>query len=239
MSTDRWYFYVTAALLFLTVLVPIATTLSIGPECTNRKLTPKHRLLILGQHNAFRSEVSLGKTPKKEGGFAPSAANMYKLQWSCELESTAQKWADKCVFEHSPRADRPGTGENLFWSFGIGRSLGIDSILPIAAPSWWREYVDFGPVSDGDNRLTMKEIKKGIGHWTQMAWGSTTHLGCGFGNCSNTEMNYAYVVCQYRNAGNYMGKPIYDLGKPCSQDGDCTTLIGSRCLADEGLCTIA
>uniref|UniRef100_A0A0M3HM62 SCP domain-containing protein n=1 Tax=Ascaris lumbricoides TaxID=6252 RepID=A0A0M3HM62_ASCLU len=33
--------------------------------------------------------------------------------WDCDLENKAQKWADLCLFEHSPVAFREA-GENLY-----------------------------------------------------------------------------------------------------------------------------
>lgn len=42
----------------------------------------------------------------------------------------------------------------------------------------------------------------GAGHFTQMVWKSTTHLGCGDKWCSGRRL----YVCQYKPPGNVRGR---------------------------------
>ena len=73
----------------------------------------------------------------------------------------------------------------------------------------------------------------GIGHFTQLIWAKTEHVGCGFMVYNHPSVrNYdtQYYVCNYGPAGNYNGEVVYTGGATCSQ---CPP--GTSC-NDKGLC---
>ncbi|VDO51331.1 unnamed protein product [Brugia timori] len=88
--------------------------------------------------------------------------------WSCQLEISAQKWADQCIFRHSSRKQREGIGENLYayWS-----SANVEKFRDIAGTdagkSWWSElpqlYTD-----NPSNILTPEVYSQGVSHFTQV-----------------------------------------------------------------------
>jgi len=219
-------------LLFMAVL-PLAYTAT--GSCGGSVLSAKLVQTMLDQHNQKRSLIVRGKQSKRGGGFAPTGKNMYRLKWSCDLEQQAQRWANRCTFTHSQGKDRINAGENLYWIYGSG-DMSSGTRMPGATTSWWNEYTAKGPISNSQNKLTSSEFNKGLGHWSQMAWGATTELGCGFGSCKHSGQPSAYVVCQYRVPGNVLNQAIYDLGTPCKKDSDCTTYKGSRCSTSDQLC---
>lgn len=121
------------------------------------------------------------------------------LKWSNELAAYAQQWADHlassgCKMEHRPRS---GTwkqiyGENLF----MGTAGYFD--VADAVKFWESEKKDYkGPI-------TRKNFSK-VGHYTQMVWTSTTHVGCGVAVCGDQVI----IVCNYKPAGNRLGQKPY------------------------------
>ncbi|CAG9531210.1 unnamed protein product [Cercopithifilaria johnstoni] len=201
-------------------------------SCAGGQLTSKQRKDILRQNNKLRAELIRGKQVNKDGRYMPRGKNMLKLKWSCELERSAQQWANQCVFGHSPRDQRNGVGENVYayWSSASVESLrntaGTD-----AGESWWSElpklYKD-----NPSNNLTYKVSGQGILHFTQMAWGKTHSIGCGIAtNCDGGRT--LIVICHYKPNGNMINELIYELGEPCKRSSDCST---KKCSTKSGLC---
>ncbi|EYC33112.1 hypothetical protein Y032_0002g609 [Ancylostoma ceylanicum] len=61
--------------------------------------------------------------------------------------------------------------------------------------------------------------------FTQMAWATSYHIGCGVGDCSgNTN-----VVCRYIAKGKIIGEYVYKLGEPCTACDYGCTLEGVLC----------
>lgn len=109
------------------------------------------------------------------------------LTWSTELASTAQAWADKCVFEHSGGE----FGENL--AAGSG-----DYSISSGIEAWTSESADYDPSNPQ------------YSHFTQVVWKSTTELGCAYQMCDGIfDASYGkakFIVCEYNPAGNYIGE---------------------------------
>lgn len=56
-----------------------------------------------------------------------------------------------------------------------------------------------------------------IGHFTQVIWAETTHIGCGRTfSMSKNNFYSVYIYCNYGPSGNIVTKPVYKRGKPCS-----------------------
>jgi len=136
---------------------------------------------ILDAHNAFRARA----------GVAP-------LLWSEELAEEARQWAEHLArtltFEHS---GLPGAGENLALVPLPCRHLSRVVAL------WGQEQTHYRPgvfpaVSRTGNWLD-------IGHYSQIIWRRTTHVGCGG---SADRIGTLRFVCRYRPAGNRMGEPV-------------------------------
>jgi hypothetical protein len=149
---------------------------------TEAKVSDEDAQKALDLHNAARKEVGV-----------PA------LQWSPELASYAQAWADelaatKCDLDHRPKSGKwkQVYGENLYWSSSSA------SVMD-ACNSWLKEKKNFKnkPVTAGD---------KGTGHYSQMIWSSSAKLGMGLGVCKDGSV---IVVANYDPPGNYIGKKAY------------------------------
>lgn len=112
------------------------------------------------------------------------------LRWSETLQKLAQDWADQlrdagCAFEHRPNNR---VGENLTF-FAPRTSQRPEDV----AYGWYSE-------------VSLYDFAKGkfdfsTGHFTQLVWRGTRHLGCGVSTCNGGEI----WVCNYDPPGNMMG----------------------------------
>jgi len=122
------------------------------------------------------------------------------LQWSAELAGYAQAWADHlakdCKLEHRPYSGpwAQKHGENIFWGGGE------DYTVIHASESWYSEIKDYKY-----GVLTEKNWYK-TGHYTQMVWKSTTHIGIAKATCKDGAI---IIVANYSPSGNYMGEKPY------------------------------
>ena len=134
---------------------------------------------ILDAHNKWRSEVGVSN-----------------LEYSEELAQEAQKWANHlakhgCKLGHSKTVN----GENVFWSSASGATA------TEAVDDWGSEkqYYKKG------KKISASNYQK-FGHYTQVVWGKTTHVGAGRATCKNGGTIW---VCQYSPAGNVVGQKPY------------------------------
>ncbi|XP_041660842.1 cysteine-rich secretory protein 2-like [Cheilinus undulatus] len=160
---------------------------------------------IVNKHNELRRNVQ------------PTASNMLKMSWNSEAAANAQKWASTCAMKHSTKVSRKisssGCGENLYLS--KKRDSWSDAIQ-----SWYDEVNDW---RYGEGSINGRVV----GHFTQVDWYRSNHIGCGMAYCPNTDYKYFYV-CQYCPPGNYELTKPYKKGPSC---GDCP----NDC--EDGLCT--
>lgn len=144
--------------------------------------------------NAFQAAILEGHNRERAAmGLAP-------LHWSPALEAAAAQFARQLAsrgrLEHSPRAARPGQGENLWMG-----TRGAYSPAQMIA-SWTSEKSRFRPgifpaVSRTGNWAD-------AGHYSQMIWPATTQLGCGMARSAGHD----FLVCRYAPAGNIDGRRV-------------------------------
>ncbi|MFH4975135.1 hypothetical protein AB6A40_001844 [Gnathostoma spinigerum] len=183
------------------------------------------RKTILHTHNLLRSKLATGKVQNKTDGYLPKASNMNELIYDCELEKGAQKWADRCKFEHSSAFE---VGENIYWMYGTNLAhSGSAELFNTILNSWWDEVSTFGISS-------LKYLWNfETGHFTQQAWAETVKIGCGYAKCDKNPYIGGFIVCHYSPPGNWQDENIYQPGEPCSKcKGNCSKEY-------EGLCKVS
>lgn len=123
------------------------------------------------------------------------------LSWSSEISNYAQEWADYlakngCELTHRTSNTQNGKnyGENIGWSSSSSYQL-ID-----AAKAWFTEKEDF------KNEILTNDNWYKAGHYSQMVWRKTTHIGMGLAKCTNGSI---LVVANYNPPGNFMGEKPY------------------------------
>jgi pathogenesis-related protein 1 len=137
-------------------------------------------------HNRVRAAVQ--RPANYPGPWAP----VPPVAWSDDIASAAQAWAEhlrdtrKCGLLHSETRD----GENL--------AAGKDMDAERAVGMWAGEFANY-------RYSPAYEFEPRSGHYSQVVWRKTTHIGCGRATCGNN----AVVVCRYSPAGNSIGRTPY------------------------------
>ena len=127
---------------------------------------------LLAAHNRYRAAHS-----------APP------LQWSKDAASKAKTWAkrlaDTCVLEHG---NCDGMGQNIASMISSGGKVDLSGQQ--AVDNWYNEIKDYNYSSPGFSYNT--------GHFTQVVWASTTHVGA----AKVTKGSNCFVVANYLPPGN-------------------------------------
>ncbi|CAA94351.1 SCP domain-containing protein [Caenorhabditis elegans] len=168
------------------------------------------QLNLLNVHNEFRSQLALGQLSFR-GVKKPSASMMRKISWSKKLTNAATKFAETCPKNHSVVMN---TGESIFWHFSSSLST-PEQYATLAPQKWWNEFETNGWDSLIYNHASQRFQ---IGHAVQMAWHTTSKVGCGYSKCAvGTPEQTMVVVCRYFQKGNIEGEPIYNEGETCTK----------------------
>jgi uncharacterized protein YkwD len=141
---------------------------------------------VLAAHNQVRANASP----------AP-ATPLPALQWSAEDAEVARAYAEKCTFEHN--TNRGTRGENLYASSGTTAASEV-------VASWAEEAASYDYATG--------KCKGACGHYTQIVWAQTTHVGCAAKTCTTnspfgSKGSWEIWVCNYSPPGNFIGKKPY------------------------------
>lgn len=165
---------------------------------------------ILDAHNTARQAVALGTVPGQ-----PAASNMLEMFWDDELAAVAQRWADKCTLAHDRARDvaRFPVGQNIAVTWTTRTNAGAAPDFRRQVKSWFSEVEYFGFYS--------MPFTKGTGHYSQLVWGDTFLVGCGYSHYYDPSRGYTKLyVCNYGPGGNVIGAQPYLAGNPsCSAQG--------------------
>jgi pathogenesis-related protein 1 len=122
------------------------------------------------------------------------------LVWDDSLAETARDWVAMCrdqeaptgLIDHNPNRGQ-NVGENVFGSSG-------GATAQQAVMSWANEKNDYDYSTN-----TCSDV---CGHYTQIVWRSTTHVGCAIGSCRSLTFGTS-IVCNYTPAGNVGNQKPY------------------------------
>nr|XP_022910071.1 venom allergen 5-like [Onthophagus taurus] len=144
---------------------------------------------------------------ENRGGLSGTAELMYALKWDNQLEYVATCWNKQCQFDHDKcrsTEEFPKVGQNLYWSSGQACDWKRD--LDAALQGWYDEVKDMSDQCLHQFGVGCDTMK--VGHFTQLAWGSTARVGCSLveydGQCQ--------IACNYGPSGNFQGQPMYVRG---------------------------
>ncbi|XP_019894450.1 venom allergen 5 isoform X2 [Musca domestica] len=171
-------------------------------------ITEEEKEIILREHNRLRQTVATGRYPGQ-----PAAENMREIVWDDELADRAQKWAENCQFRHDPfrTINRFTMGQNLAIIWSTAPLDPDDGDFPSRIQNWFNEVQKY---SFGD------AWSPKTGHYSQLVWGETSLVGCGFAEYKDKSKYNKLYVCNYGPGGNVVGYNPYEAGKPsCSLYG--------------------
>jgi len=189
---------------------------SCGKTRNALRLSSKSALDIDKENNSTLTQLSainLGPSDKQFGQFEREARdthNKYRawhgvgpLHLDRKLCTVAQEYADILAttdtFIHS---NDPLYGENLYWSWSSDPRWVVPGRE--AVDSWYQEGRDYNySTEQGDTES---------GHFTQLVWSQSRHLGVGVAKSSTSDK--FIVVMKYHPAGNYLGKYRENVFKP-------------------------
>ena len=154
----------------------------------------------------------------REDLFNPKPVHkLAKLIWDDDLACVAQGWAEQCTTGHDQRDNReiPGkypqrvgsTGQNAAFAwYKKGKTYNTEDLV------WgWCDEQDQWQYNVGPK---FDESEFPVGHFTQMVWENTTHIGCGMATCDDGGgWEMLTIVCNYGPPGN-IGRPGEAKKKP-------------------------
>lgn len=193
-------------------------------------VTKKEIQEIMAAHNKYRQYVATGKVPG-----LPPAANMMELVWDNELAAVAQAHAKQCRFHHDcyscRRVSRFSAGQNMFLHYSSSLRLKPTNWASVVK-GWFDEYKLFNP-NEVDSFRTLQDS----GHFTQLIWAKTTHVGCGKARFKIKDEDWyrTLYTCNYGPMGNVIQSRVYQKGQPCSRCPNRTSCSPSV----PGLCRLA
>ncbi len=127
-------------------------------------------------------------------------AGVPPLRWADNLEAEAQVWARELIgrdrFAHDPALH--GHGENLWTGWG-GRVWTPEEMVG----EWIAEKADYR--HDAFPNVSRTGNWSDVGHYTQLVWRDTTHVGCAV----ETRGDRSVLACRYAPTGNIDGRRAY------------------------------
>ncbi|KAG8276350.1 cysteine-rich secretory protein LCCL [Homalodisca vitripennis] len=135
--------------------------------------------------------------------------------WDEELARKAQQWADQCINGHDSgsarRVSRFAVGQNIAssWTSPYPNRLGEYPDFASQIKAWFNEVYQY---RGGYSHST--------GHYSQIVWGDTHSVGCGYSYSHDGSRYTKLYVCNYGPGGNVLGYDAYRRGYPsCAQYG--------------------
>lgn len=149
-------------------------------------------------------QTAKGNEPGRMKGFT-DAHNRYRskvpvanLVWDAKIARYARQWANYlkrkgCAMQHRPRSGRykQKYGENLAWA--SGQKLDAYKVVKM----WHDEKKDYNYQNNSCRAV--------CGHYTQVIWKASRHVGCAMASCGRKEI----WVCNYDPPGNWVGQKPY------------------------------
>lgn len=144
----------------------------------------QHSSSSTGTQGDVQKAIAVHNDARKAVGTPP-------LSWSSQLAKEATAYAAELVRKGRLVHSDTDEGENLYWYSGTHANPLFE-----ASTSWASEIEDYRRERCCGNQFSQ------TGHYTQMIWSTTTHVGIGY---AITPSGQTYVVARYNPPGNWKG----------------------------------
>ncbi|VDL73138.1 unnamed protein product, partial [Nippostrongylus brasiliensis] len=175
------------------------------------------------------SELALGRVAKNNGRLLPTAMNMRKVRYNCDLETSARDTANRCI--ESIASNLPSNVQQNILKFPQSAAPNRMDAIVYAIRHWWKQ-VHLVPGIGMKAIYRAKHQGTPIMSFIKMAWARTLTIGCAVSG-KRICPPYWVAVCNYRVNGFVPETTVYEPGAVCSQCPGKT-----RCTMPEGLCTL-
>lgn len=136
----------------------------------------------------IKNTIDLHNKERAEVGSKP-------IKWSDEVAEYAQEWADELAKKGAFKHRRNGKyGENIYKAWG-------GNLTPSDATKAWASEK---PLWSGG---VFTKADMPAGHYTQMIWNNTNHVGCGKAVGADGSV---VIVCNYDPNGNWLNQNPVD-----------------------------
>ena len=128
-------------------------------------------------------DASFAKDCLKKHNYYRQKRGLQPFTWSAKLAQFAQKWSRQIANARKLFHSSGGFGENLYMTYNGDKSCSA------AIDSWYSEHRLYHgqPIGKGN----FKEY----GHYTQLIWKTTTHVGCAYADTADGKSRY--TTCEY------------------------------------------
>ncbi|WKY09842.1 hypothetical protein Q1695_002306 [Nippostrongylus brasiliensis] len=176
------------------------------------------RAEFLKRHNNIRQNVALGTLVVNYFSyFLGPAKNIYKLEWSCELERIAKATINQCQFKNVSTKYVYST--NKFYHYGFENARAIEEGV-----YQWVEPIHMNDFGSGF------QCHDKIREFCNMAYPTNTRLGCAYERCGSDLL----ISCVYEQGQQVPFKPLLQLAphtcvcnyypnSVCDEDSMCWT----------------
>ena len=148
------------------------------------------------------------------------------LIWDSNLATVASNWANQNSNSHNPNRGTEynqlcgcsnSVGENIYGASSTGSISLTTATINETVNLWmsefysctWAGHTNCECIAAGYQTSGSGISYTVIGHATQVLWNATARVGCGYSTYSQSGSNHLLVVCDYSNAGNYVGQATF------------------------------
>nr|AAW25717.1 SJCHGC01839 protein [Schistosoma japonicum] len=151
---------------------------------------------ILALHNAYREAVKFGRVRDQ-----PKAISMSKLQWSYQLAKLAENWTIHCI----PKTSGLKFRNSSKWTY-VGQNVAVVSKIRDAPAVWFNQHRNYNYTKN------VCAAQKICADYKQLAYASTTHIGCAYKFCEKLNgTGKILVVCNYGPGGKFINRKPYQI----------------------------